>query len=64
MRNRGAVVAVTNCSPHGLHSNSVVSGALIEDINFFLAVSQISTYPLKLPNPAKITSISVVKEIS
>lgn len=63
MRNRGAVVAVTNVSPFGFHSSNVESGAFIVDINFFLAVSQTSTLPLKFPNPAKITSVSVVKEM-
>lgn len=56
IRNLGAVVAVTKCSPSGDHWSSVVSGASVLAISFLLAISHNSMPPLRLPNPAKSNS--------
>lgn len=62
IRNLGAVVAVTKYSPLGLHSNRVVSGHFISASFSFFDTSQISTFPGKLPKPAKTTSAKELKE--
>jgi len=54
IRSRGVVVAVMKCSPSGLHSNSVESGACGLLISRRLPdTSHTSMLPRRLPNPAR-----------
>lgn len=62
IRNLGEVVAVTKYSPFGFHSKCVVSGHLMLAIFSFILTSQISTFPGRLPKPAKTTSAKELRK--
>lgn len=63
IRSLGAVVAVIKYSPFGFHSNCVVSGHLMLASFSFFVTSQISTFPGKLPKPAKTTSAKKLRKL-